>query len=80
MFFDGVTTSIFIDQSLLQPSDSPDGELQMVLRTFLEFARWAGSLLDFPALITWRFYRKRSLQNVHLDLACGEYLPIAAHC
>jgi hypothetical protein len=42
MFFDGDTTSFFIDQLLLQLSDSPDGKLQLALRTFLDFARGAG--------------------------------------
>ncbi|KIK33496.1 hypothetical protein CY34DRAFT_813568 [Suillus luteus UH-Slu-Lm8-n1] len=35
MFFDGVTMRVFIDQLLLQFSDSPDGESQLALRTFL---------------------------------------------
>lgn len=50
IFFDGVTTRVFIDQLLLQLSDSPDGELQLALRTFLDFARGAGSLLHYSAL------------------------------
>ncbi|KAG1763440.1 hypothetical protein EDD22DRAFT_499749 [Suillus occidentalis] len=45
--------NVFTYQSFLQLSNFPGGELHMALHTFLDFARGAGSLLDFEwVLIT----------------------------